>query len=353
MENVNKYLVSKNVELKTAIKKIDDGAKKILFVIDDDGSLYGVLSDGDIRRWIINTGGIKAKVHQVCNLTSITVSENYLEMDVRKLFLENKISSIPVIGKLGEVVDIIFSDDSFSDVQDKINTSLNLPVIIMAGGKGTRLEPFTKILPKPLIPIGDKPIIEIIMDNYAKFGMTEFYISINHKAKMIRSYFEDQILTYSINFIEEDQPFGTAGSIKLLENKFTGPCFVSNCDIIIKDDYRSIYNFHQKGQFDLTLVACMQNHQIPYGVCEIESGGCLNKIIEKPEYNFLVNTGMYILNPSVFKLIPENTLYHITDLISDIMLKGGKVGVYPVSENSWIDIGQWEEYKNVIRHLTV
>lgn len=353
MESLKRYLVTKDENLKSAIKKLDEGARKILFVTDNDGLFFGVLSDGDIRRWIIKTGGIDAVVYEVCNRTAITLEVGHKSDQISSLFKEHKITSIPVIDSYNRIIEIIFSEEFFSEAFEKNQAVMDLPVIIMAGGKGTRLEPFTRILPKPLIPIGEKPIIEIIMDRFAKFGMTEFYVSLNHKAKMIKSYFEDQDLDYSINYIEEDKPLGTAGAIKILQDKIDKTCFVSNCDIIVDDNYLEIYNFHHNGNFDLSLVACMQNHQIPYGVCEIETGGILVEIREKPEYDFLVNTGMYIMNPNMFQYIPNNSFYHITDLIKDIMKNGGKVGVYPVSEKSWIDVGQWEEYKKAVIHFTI
>jgi len=215
----------------------------------------------------------------------------------------------------------------------------------MAGGKGTRLAPFTNIVPKPLIPVGDKSMIELIMAEFEKYKMLDFYVSVNYKASMIKAYFEDVDHNYNVKYIDEDSPLGTAGALKFVENEFDNTFFVSNCDIIIKADYSEIYNFHVQGNYDITLVASMQHYQIPYGICELSKEGELLQIKEKPEYDFLVNTGMYLLEPKVLKLIPENKFYHITNLIEDIKKNGGKVGVFPVSEKSWIDVGQMEEYK--------
>ena len=324
---------------------IDESGRKIIFIVDIKNRLYGALTDGNIRRWIIKTGGIKGKVDDICNKNPIFFEKDYSIGKAREILLSEKIEAIPVVDKERKIIKILFWDDIFKE-EKKDFTQIYLPVVIMAGGKGTRLDPFTRILPKPLIPIDDKAIIEVIMDDYAKFGMKKFYITINHKAKIIKAYFEEQKSSYSLEFIEEDAPLGTAGALKLLENKVNTPFFVSNCDIIIKEDYAKIYDFHKENNFVLTIVGSMQHHTIPYGVCEIKNGGKLKKMIEKPIYDFLANTGMYLLNSEVLYLIPHNKFYNITDLVSILIENNHKVGVYPISEKSWIDIGQWEQYNS-------
>ena len=151
--------------------------------------------------------------------------------------------------------------------------------------------------------------------------------------------------------MDEKKPLGTAGSLQYLKGKFNKPFFVINCDIIIEADYNSLYEFHQKGEYDITLVASAKEYLIPYGTCELNVNGYLSQINEKPKYDFLINTGLYVLNPDIMKLIPENKFYHITHLIEDATNKGKKVGVFPVDEDAWIDIGQWAEYKEAIDRL--
>jgi dTDP-glucose pyrophosphorylase len=353
MKNVNDLLLKENNSIREVLRQIEKGGKKIVFIVDDNNKLIGAISDGDIRRWILNNGDLSAGLNNVCNYNPKYFEENYKIEDAKQLMLTYSIDLIPVVDNNREVVDIIEWEDLFKKKKKEEYTQIDLPVVIMAGGKGTRLDPFTRILPKPLIPIGDKPMIEVIMDEYAKFGMKNFYITINHKGKMIKAYFEDHESDYSFNYIYEDKPLGTAGALKYLEGKIHSHFFVSNCDIIIKDDYSKIYDFHKKGNYDLTMVASMQYHTIPYGVCEIEDGGTLKKIIEKPQYDFLVNTGMYILNPEVLKFIPKNDFYHITHLIERLQKEGLNVGVYPVSEKSYIDVGQWSEYKKSIKDLNI
>ena len=207
-----------------------------------------------------------------------------------------------------------------------MNQKLDAPVVIMAGGRGTRLEPFTKILPKPLIPVGEKPVIDHIIDRFRDYGISEFYLTINHMAKIMRAYFEEKEPDYSIGFAEEDEPRGTAGSLTLLKDKLNRPFFVSNCDIIIEADYADIFRFHTKNGDDITLVASAKQYNIPYGICELNGSGSLERIQEKPEYSFLVNTGMYVLNPSVIDLIPDKGLFHITHLIDKVKENNGTIG---------------------------
>jgi len=350
MIDINQYLIKKNEPIRKAIELIDKGARKIVFAIDNKKRLYGTITDGDVRRWIIKTGGIKGKVKDISNKKPIFFNEDYSTEKIKEIMLSKKLEAIPIVNSEKNIIKILFWVDIFKVEKNEFK-QIKLPVVIMAGGKGTRLDPFTRILPKPLIPIEDKAIIELIMEEYSKFGMNKFYITINYKAKIIKAYFEERKSIYNIIFIEEDTPLGTAGSLKLLRNQIKSSFFVSNCDILIKEDYTKIYNFHNENNFALTIVGSMQHHTIPYGVCEIENGGILKKINEKPEYNILVNTGMYLLNPETLNFIPDNKFYNITDLVISLKENNYKIGVYPISEKSWLDIGHWEKYKSSLNEL--
>jgi NDP-sugar pyrophosphorylase family protein len=181
------------------------------------------------------------------------------------------------------------------------------------------------------------------------YGVSEFYMTIHHMSKILRAYFEEKNHDYSVSFAEEDEPRGTAGSLSLLKDKLDKPFFVSNCDIIIEAKYDDIFCFHEKNSYDITLVASAKQFDIPYGICELNSNGSLDRIQEKPQYNFLVNTGLYILNPGVIDLIPDTGLFHITHLMDKVRENNGTIGVYPVSEKAWIDVGQWAEYRKALK----
>jgi dTDP-glucose pyrophosphorylase len=351
MVDVNSLLIIRNASLKEAMKQMNDAGEKILLVVDEEKKFLGSLTDGDIRRWVLKEGSLQSSIDQICNKDPIFAGEDYTNEEIRRLMLRNRIEWIPVVDRHNEIADVLLWKDLFEESVMALKDKLNIPVVIMAGGKGTRLDPFTKILPKPLIPIGKKAIIDIIMDKFSVYGINEFYISINHKAKMIKSYFEGIDTHYNIHYIEENQPLGTAGSLKFLQGRIKDSLIVSNCDIIVDCDYNELVAFHNRNGDDISIVGSFRHFTIPYGICEIENGGILTSITEKPEYDFLVNTGMSILNGKVLSLIPENQKFHFTDLIEAVRNNGGKVGVFPISEKSWIDVGQWEEYRNSVRLL--
>ncbi len=196
-----------------------------------------------------------------------------------------------------------------------------------------------------MIPIHEKPIIEHIIERFTDIACSDFHLTVNYKGKILKAYFEELQPKYKVSFVDEKEPLGTAGSLQYLKGKFNKPFFVTNCDIIIKADYASLYEFHQKGEYDITLVASAKEYIIPYGTCELNNVGHLSHINEKPQYDFLINTGLYVLNPDVLKLIPKNKFYHITHLIEDAKNQGKKVGVFPIDDDAWIDVGQWAEYK--------
>ena len=353
-KEIKPFLIHLNTTTKQAMKQLDVTAEKILFVVDNETELIGSLTDGDIRRWILSGGGLEEGIKNVFNRKPIFLTSDSDIDAVKECMIGSKIVCVPLVDEKGHIIKLLFWNEVFEDgINQKTQTRITIPVVIMAGGKGTRLDPFTRILPKPLIPIGDKSIIEIIIDKFLDYDIKHFYISVNHKSRIIKSYFEELEPNYALSYIYEEQPLGTAGSLKFLEGKIDGSFIVTNCDIIIDADYAELVEFHHKNNNDLTLVASLKHYNIPYGICEIENGGVLIKITEKPELSFLVNTGMYVLKAETLKHIPEKEFFHITHLMDKIKESGGKVGVYPISEKSWIDTGEWVEYKKALEHFKI
>ncbi len=352
--SIARFFVTKDITVKATMQQLEETEERILFVIDENGKLFGSVTDGDIRRWILGDGCLDECIQEVCNRRPYTVSITFQIDDVRRVMLERSIVCIPVLDEEQRIANLLFWEQVLEDKAEVClrRQPINVPVIIMAGGKGTRLDPFTRILPKPLIPIGDKAIIEIIIESFIDYGVKDFVISVNHKSMVIKSFFEELCPPYSVRYVKEDKPLGTAGSLRGLVGQVMGSLIVTNCDIIVRADYCDLVQTHEKESNDITVVASMKSYNIPYGVCELAQGGRLNRIIEKPHYDLLVNTGMYVLCAETLKLIPENQIFHATDLITSVLDCGGKVGVYPISENAWLDTGKWSEYRRTVQTLS-
>ena len=345
--------IKANITIRNAMKIMSSTGEKSLVIVNSKNKLLGTLSDGDLRKAILKGASVEDIISNIYNNSPTTLADGkYNADDAENIFINNKFDLIPIIDHSGKLTDVLFISSVIEKNKNiNINKKLNASVVIMAGGKGSRLEPFTKVLPKALIPIEDKPIIDHIMDSFASVGVVNFILTVNYKARLMKAYFEELSSNYNIEFVEEESPLGTAGCLKFLENRFDNPIIVTNCDIIIKVDYSDLYEFHLKNNHDITLVASIKKYTIPYGTCELDKSGYLNRINEKPKYDFLVNTGLYILSPGVIELIPSNQFYHMTQLIDLVKEKDMKVGVFPIDEDAWIDIGQWAEYRKAIERL--
>jgi dTDP-glucose pyrophosphorylase len=348
MENHQLYMISENESIRNAIKKMDVEQIDLLVVVNQDQAVISVFTSGDFRNAVLKGIDINNNVSTIANKNFIFLKENHSFNEALKLFEDENVVAVPIL-KNGKLIDLLHQKNF--KIIDKGSSELkkkNIKTVIMAGGKGTRLDPFTKVLPKPLIPIGDDPIIKIIMDEFISHGLDSFYITLKDKARMIKAYFHDHDMGYKIKFIDENKPLGTAGSLKLLEGVLDDVFFVSNCDIIVKSNYAEVLSFHNEGDYLITVLGSMKQHSVPYGICEIEKDGKLKSITEKPKFDYLVNTGLYVVNPEVIKLIPKDTYFDMTDLLANLMSKGKRVGLYPISEKSWIDVGQWEDLNNAL-----
>ena len=341
--------VKPNISIKKAMQILQKTSKKTLVVINNNKKLLGTLSDGDIRRSILEGKKFNDKIISSYEKNPIKVEKGkFLKSFILREMRKKNLSIVPIVNKKNKLLNILTWENLLNLKKLKIKKKLNIPTLIMAGGKGTRLGPFTNVLPKPLIPIGDKTVIEHIIDKFLTFGIENFYLSINHKAKILKSFFQEFNKNLKINFLEEKKQLGTAGAISFLKNKIKSNFFVINCDIIVDVNLNDLLTFHNKNNFSITVIVAEKNYKIPYGVCKIDSSNNLEKIYEKPKYNFFANTGFYILNKKVIDLIPKNKIFDMTDLVYSAKKKKLKVGVYPIPESAWKDVGQWNEYKKTI-----
>lgn len=338
-----------DVSIKEGWKQLNENTYKILFVVDDKENLIGSVTDGDIRRWLLADHSLQEPISKVMNRQPLTAFETDEDETMRQMMLKHRVECIPIVDLKGRAKRFVFWNTLFNKKETLVaKDKIDIPVVIMAGGRGVRLDPFTKILPKPLIPIGEKPVLEVIVEKFRRFDVKTFYFSLNYRASMIKAYFDEIQRDYELHYIEETTPSGTAGSLHKLQGKIKTTFMISNCDIIIDANYADILRFHRENKCKITLVCSLRHFPIPYGVVEIENGGMLKGIREKPEFDFLVNTGLYILEPELLNHIPKDRVFHITHLIENLRKENEKIGVYPISSTSWTDVGELKEYKDTL-----
>ena len=350
---MKELFIQPNASIKEAFRQLDKSGKKCLIVANKKNKLLGTLTDGDVRKAILKGKFLKDNINGIYEKNpTLLKKENYSPNEIKDLFLKKKVDVIPIVDSSKKVVDLIFFTEIFK--KNKINKhykNFSTAVVIMAGGKGTRLEPFTNVLPKPLVPINEKPVIEHIIERFVKNRFYNFFITLNYKSKILKAYFQETKPKFKLSFIDEPKPLGTAGGLSLLGSKLKKPFIVTNCDTIIDVNFDDLINFHITNSNDVTLVASSKEHIIPYGTCKLTKKGYLQKIIEKPKFDFFVNVGMYVLNPNLIKLIPKSKTYDMTDFIQLLKTKKKQIGVYPIDDGSWIDVGQWSEYHKAVDRL--
>ncbi|WP_240924988.1 nucleotidyltransferase family protein [Maribellus sediminis] len=346
-------IIDSKESLLSALKKMDEERVKLLIVFENS-KYKSLLSIGDLQRAIIQGKVLQDEAIESLNREDIVCSVSDNKEEIKQKMLEIRAQFMPVVNEANELIDIYFWEEIFSeefDVSSKPKQNLAIPVVIMAGGKGSRLKPLTNIIPKPLIPIGEKTIIEKIIDNFCKSGLSNFYLSVNYLSHMIESYFNNlPDKNYKIQFYKEDTPRGTAGSLSLIKDQIKSTFFVSNCDILIDQDYSQILDYHKKNKNEITAVTAVKSFRLPYGSFVLDKDGSVNNITEKPEFTFHVNAGMYIVEPHLLDVIPDDGIFHITDLMSLVMKRNGKIGIFPVSEKSWMDIGEWNLYERFLKN---
>ena len=330
-----------------ALAQLDLSARKILLVTRD-GVLTAVVSDGDIRRWLLKKGDLGARVSDVANYHPKALNERE-RLNAKEYMQENGVEAIPIIDDAGKVLSVIFWDDDNIDNRKKID----LPVVIMAGGSGKRLYPYTKILPKPLIPIGDIPIVEHVINHFTAAGSNDFYLIINHKKNMIKAYFNEIDHDYSVTYIDETKPLGTGGGLSLLKGSIRKTFILSNCDILVEEDYEKMYRHHKQQKNLITMVCSLKNVKISYGVVEIDDNGEMERMKEKPNISFFTNTGFYLVEPRVIEELENDVYADFPDIITKYKEQGEKIGIYPIGEKAWMDMGEFDQMEEMKKRLNI
>ncbi|MCI8798384.1 MAG: CBS domain-containing protein [Lachnospiraceae bacterium] len=342
MDNMQMLIGKKELTISEAMQKIDGNSYGILFLVDERDILLGCITDGDIRRFLLSGGEMDAAAIDAanrCPKAARTIEE------ARRLYHKRDYVVIPVLEENGSITDLYSGEPG--ETVSKPRKSLEIPVVINAGGKGSRLDPFTRVLPKPLIPVGDLPIIEHIMKEYQSYACNEFHIIVNYKRDLMKAYFADNENHYNITWYDEMMPLGTGGGLSLLRGKLKHTFFFANCDALLTANYESMLKFHKENGNTITMICAYKNINIPYGVVEMGINGTIKDMREKPLMSFLTNTGIYIVEPEVIEDIEDNMPIGFPDIVEKERKKGKRVAVFPVSQNDWMDMGQLPELEKM------
>ncbi len=347
MYNLSDLYVSNNSKVIEAIKAINKTSAYIALVIDKEKRLIGTITDGDIRRGLLTGETLNSKVSKLMKKNFFSIREGDLsKINIDEIF-KRGIMQIPILDREGKVKELLQKENFIKRFENTISA-----VVIMAGGKGKRLMPYTSDCPKPMLSINGKPMLEIILEKCINYGFNRFYISVNYLKDQIINYFGDgNKWGVQIEYLYEEKPLGTAGSLKLIPRyeKLKNSILNLNGDIITNLDLSLLSTFHEKHCADMTIAAKHDSYTIPYGVINT-TGLELDKIIEKPTYNFLVSAGIYIIKPFILKYIKESNFCDMPDLISIAKQKGFKVFTFPIHEY-WLDVGRPETLEKVSKEL--
>ncbi|MCT4605058.1 MAG: nucleotidyltransferase family protein [Marinisporobacter sp.] len=336
--DIGKILIGPDTKIKEIVKVIDQGQLGIALVVDDQKNLLGTINDADIRKAILKELSFEEKARSIMNENFVFVNYNASFRFIKKIFEIKKVKQLPLLDDDGRVVDLLLVNDIL--VKNKKDNW----AVVMAGGLGTRLRPLTYEVPKPMLKVGDRPILEIIIEQLSMYGFKNILLTVNYKAQIIESYFRDgKDFDVNIEYIHEKKRLGTAGALKIAKQYLDDPFIMMNGDLLTKLNFEQLLEYHKKNEFDITVGSKKYDIEIPYGVLDIHETSVVG-LKEKPKMNFFINSGIYCINPKLIEYIPNNEYYNITDLIDEVMKKDYHVGSFPIREY-WLDIGQIPDYE--------
>lgn len=348
-EEIDRLKIGTDTDIISAVRSIESTNCRSVLIVDDNDRLTSVLTDGDVRRWIISSGDLHAPALKAANKNPICLYEADVEA-ATDYILNKAIMPVPVTDKDNHIVGVFVPQYRG---EEAVRPLYGIPVVLMAGGKGTRLYPYTKILPKPLIPIGEIPISEHIVNRFFEEGCDDFYFIVNYKKNMIKAYYNEIEKPYNVMFIEEEKSLGTGGGVSLLKDRVNSTFVLTNCDTIIDDSFENILKEHREKNNLVTMICALRNYEVPYGVVETGDNGSIKSITEKPSMSYLTNTGTYIVEPQVIGHIPEGQSISFPDIIMKLREAGENVGVYPINEDAWLDMGQFNTMDKMKERLNI
>ncbi len=336
------FFVKENESIQNAIQKIDENSIQGVFVLNQDNQLVGMLTDGDVRRAILKNTSLNLAVSEIMNRTPKFLKKGELSRNSAfQKMLKEGIRQLPITEANGQIIEVMTIDE-FIQPEQKQNRAL-----ILAGGLGSRLRPLTDQVPKPLLTVGDRTILDIQVENFITQGFQDLVVSVNYKSEMIKDHLGDgQKSGCTISYQEEESPLGTAGPLRLMiSEEEERPVLIINGDIITRLNFSGLLKFHESNQADLTVCVKEYEIQVPYGVVRVnEENFVIDAIDEKPVQKVFVNAGIYALNPKMAKLIPADQKFDMPDLMKELNKHKMKIVAYPIREY-WLDIGKMEDYK--------
>ncbi len=337
MKDWRETLIGPTATIHQAIKAIDSSSRQIALVVDGEDRLLGTVTDGDIRRAILRGADMDAPVGNVMKDEPHVARESDSNESLLNRMVSESVRQFPLLDDGGRVTGLVYIDDLMSPAEKRDNW-----VVIMAGGLGTRLRPLTDSAPKPLLPVGDKPLMETIVEGFLEHEFRQFYISVNYKAEMIKEHFGDgEKWNATIRYIHEDRPLGTAGALRLIKDRPEAPIIVMNGDLLTRVNFQHLLDYHREHKARATMCVREYDFQVPFGVVKIADNR-ITGIDEKPLHSFFVNAGIYVLDPELIDLIPKGEFFDMTTLFEAIIAAEHNTAVFPIREY-WIDVGRINE----------
>ncbi len=338
MKSIDSIKITEKTTIKEALQIIDRGSMRIALVVDENDKLLGTLTDGDIRRGLLKALDLNSTVETIYNPNPTYATVSSSKEEILNLAILKKLHQIPIVDYNHQVVGIVEIEDLVRP-KEKPNIA-----VIMAGGLGTRLRPLTDKLPKPMLKIGDKPILQTIIEKFSEHGFKNFIICVNYKGDTIQNFFGNgENLGINIEYVREEKRLGTAGALSLVKDKLKEPFFVMNGDLLTNINFEHLYNYHISNQADATMCVREYDFQVPYGVVNLKDN-LIQFIEEKPVQRFFVSAGIYMLFPETLKYIPTNEYFDMPELFKILIEENKRVVAFPLREY-WIDIGRFEEYE--------
>lgn len=342
-----KYFIDYNSRTIDVIKKINRLGGTSLIVTKNKNNLKGILGPRDLRKAILSSRITDKTIKEIYNKKTNFIYSDQIKKKIKDIIFDiKKINIIPVIDRKTKKITNVLTNETIEFIKKKKIKKIKASVVIMAGGRGERLMPYTSVLPKPLLPVNNKPAIQHILEKFLMYSPDKVFITINYKSNILESYIKEikkKNKSNTIITIREEKPLGTAGSLFLIQKRLTEDFFLTNCDTIINTDYSEIYNHHKKNKNDITILTVVKKIKVPYGVCTVSKDNF--KMEEKPQFTYNANTGFYLVKKECLNIIKKLEYLNFNNFLLNCQKNNKKIAIYNVNEKKWTDIGQMREYR--------